>query len=101
MAAPPPAGDTPWMGARTEKAIDSAIGIAGTACGIGLSLKIVGWVAGVESFGQIGDWLTMPVLAGLLVWMVACYLTYLVLLPAALVRAVVRAWRGDWPLVKR
>lgn len=37
----------------SDQLIDNAIGIAGAACGIGLSLKIVGWVAGVQDLDPV------------------------------------------------
>lgn len=65
MALQASAGDTLWMQDGTDQFIDNAIGIAGAACGIGLSLKIVGWVAGAQDLDPVGNWLCAPVLLGL------------------------------------
>jgi hypothetical protein len=65
MALQASASDTLWMRDGTDQLIDNAIGIAGAACGIGLSLKIVGWVAGAQDLDPVGNLLCAPVLLGL------------------------------------
>jgi hypothetical protein len=65
MALQASASDTLRMQDGTDQFIDRAIGIAGAACGIGLALKIVGWVAGVHDLDPVGNWLCAPVALGL------------------------------------
>lgn len=54
MALQVSASDTLWLQDGTDQLIDRAIGIADAACGIGLSLKNLGWVAGVQDLGPVG-----------------------------------------------
>ena len=54
MALQASASDTLWLQDGTDQLIDRAIGIAGAACGIGLSLKNLGWVAGVQDLSPAG-----------------------------------------------
>ncbi|HIV71334.1 MAG TPA: hypothetical protein H9903_10415 [Candidatus Aquabacterium excrementipullorum] len=55
MALPASDGDTLWMQDGTDQRIDKTIGMAVAACGIGLSLRIVGWMAGVQDLDPVGN----------------------------------------------
>ena len=56
MALQASASVTLWMRDGTDQLIDNAIGIAGAACGIGLSLRIVGCMAGAQDLDPVGNW---------------------------------------------
>lgn len=87
------------MGARTDKTIDSAIGATGTACGVGLAMVVVGWVANMPILNKIGTWLAMPAICLGLAFLGIVTFGSIVTMPFAIARAIVRAARGEWPLL--